>query len=1094
MLVLRSGDGTRLGGCRGGTKGMAHRRSTAQARSGGTEFGAVRVRLLGGFRVSVGARTVEGDRWRRRKAANLLKLLALAQGHRLHREQVMAVLWPDLDARSQANNLHRALHFARRALEPGAANATSRYLPLQGDLLALCPDGPLWVDVEAFEEAVATAHRAREPAAYRAAADLYAGELLPEDRYEAWAEERREALRETYLALLAGLAELYEEREEYGPAVEALRLALTGDPAHEEAHRGLMRLYAASGERRRAVAQYELLEKALSELGAEPAAASRSLHEEVLADRYRPRSESRASKESAAPAHNLPNARTSFVGREREMVGVKRSLAMTGVLALTGTGGCGKTRLALEVARDLVGIYPNGVWLVELAPLSDPELVPQAVAAALGVREQPGRPLVRTLSDHLGSKQTLLVLDNCEHLIGACARLVDALLNACPGLRVLATSREALRIAGETNWPLSPLALPDAGQRLPPVEELVRYEAIRLFVDRARSRLPAFELTEGNARDVAEVCRKLDGIPLGIELATARMSALAVEQIVAMLNDSLRLLTTGVRTADPRHRTLRATLAWSYELLDEPERELFGRLSVFAGGWTLEAAEEVCSGTGTGQDDVLNLLSRLVDKSLVVAEASSPGEEGALRYRMLEPVRQYGRERLEESGEAERVRERHAGYYLALAEETDEEEAEPELLGTRPVAWLERMEAEHGNLRAALDWSLDNDAESDGRVGLGLRLAVALWWFWHTHDYQIEGRRCLERAASRMSDPTETRWKARALNGAAWLALFQGDYGASKALVEEGLALHRELGDKEGIASGLYDLGCVAVLGQRDDIPIQAVLEEVGELKPQVKNRTTLAYLLVLEGVVAGSQGDLGYAATLHEDSLELFREIGDAHGTTVCLGHLGFIALVQADYEGTVSLLRESLRLAWETDSKTNIQPCLYGLAGVAASREQPIRAARLWGSVEHIQVAYGVHLTPMAYSFTDYDGYLTTVRSQLGDEEAFAAAWAEGKAMSLEQAIEYALGTEEPAPPARTKESGRTRTDKVAAPLTRRQREVALLVGRGLTNTQIADELEISKYTVANHVAAILRKLDLPSRSQIAVWVTQRRLGNPE
>jgi predicted ATPase/DNA-binding SARP family transcriptional activator/DNA-binding CsgD family transcriptional regulator len=1083
---------------------MTHRRFTAQARSGSGEREAVRVWLLGGFRVSVGSRTVEGDRWRRRKAANLVKLLALAEGHRLHRERIMAVLWPDLDEKSAANNLHRVLHFARAALEISSAHTASRYLAFQGDLLALCPDGPLWVDVEAFEEAAATAHRTREPVAYRAAVDLYAGELLPEDRYEAWADERREALRETYLTLLTGLAELYEERAEYEPALEALRQALTGNPAHEEAHRGLMRIFAASGERERAIAQYEQLEKTLSEeLGAEPAAASRLLHEEILAGRFPKapsRSESRPSEESADPGHNLPNPRTSFVGREHEMVGVKRSLAMTGVLTLTGTGGSGKTRLALEVARDLVGAYPDGVWLVELAALSDPALVPQAVAASLGVREQPGQPLMETLSNHLGSKRTLLVLDNCEHLIVACARLVDALLNSCSGLRVLATSREALEVAGETHWPLSPLALPDAGQRLPPVEELARYEAIRLFLERARSRLPNFDLTQENARGVLEVCRKLDGIPLGIELATARLGALAVEQIVARLNDSLRLLTASSRTVEPRHRTLRATLAWSHDLLDEKERKLFGRLSVFAGSWTLEAAEEVCSGDGIEQDDVLNLLSRLVDKSLVVAEAS-PGAGEEVRYRMLETIRQYGRERLEAAAgtaarpEAERVRERHARYYLALAEEGDMGEAEPELKGARSMAWLQRMETEHGNLRAAVSWALDREGAGEHEE-LGLRLTVALFWFWHTHDYQSEGRRYLERALSGRSNPATARWRARALVGAAWLALFQADYGASKALVEEGMSIYRELGDREGIATGLVDLGYVAVLGERDDIPLPAVLEELEELKPELKNRNTIANLLILEGLVAGSRGDLERAATLHEESLELFREIRDVQGILLCLSHLGFITLLEADYERAGSVLREALRLAWETDYKVIIQGSIYVLAGVATCLEQPARAARLWGAVEGIQETYGVHLTPLARSIIDYEGLLTTARSQLiGEEEAFAAAWAEGKAMSLERAIEYALSTGEPAPPPTSKQPSRTNTDESPVdPLTRRQREVATLVGRGLTNSQIADALAISKYTAANHVAGILRKLNLPSRSQLAIWEREGRLRDPE
>jgi len=530
---------------------MAHHQTEARGEPRSIQGGkveAVRVWLLGGFRVSVGSRTIEGGEWQLKKAGSLVKLLALARGHRLHRERIMDTLWPDLDEKSASNNLHRVLHATRRALDPAAENATARYLSLQGGLVELSPDGPIWVDVEAFESAAANARRSREPAAYRAAVELYVGDLLPEDLYEPWAEETREGLRRLHLALLSELAALHEERAEYVPAIEALRRALASEPAHEETHRGLMRLYAASGEQRRAIVQYERLAKTLAqEPGAEPAAASRRLYEEILVGRplqTPSRSGSRPSEEAASPRHNLPNARTSFVGRKREMLGVKRALAMTGLLTLIGTGGSGKTRLALEVARDLVGSYPDGVWLVEFAPLADPELVPQAAAAALGIREQSPRPLARTISDHLRSKQMLLILDNCEHLIEACARLVDAMLDTCSGLRVLATSREALGVAGETNWPLSPLALPDIQGRLPQIEDLVRYEAIGLFLDRARSRLPDFELTEGNARDVVDACRKLDGIPLGIELACAWLNSLAIGQVAARLNDSLGLTHT----------------------------------------------------------------------------------------------------------------------------------------------------------------------------------------------------------------------------------------------------------------------------------------------------------------------------------------------------------------------------------------------------------------------------------------------------------------------------------------------------------------------------------------------------------------------
>ena len=1064
----------------------------------GGELDAVRAWLLGGFRISVGSsRSIGEDEWRLKKAGSLLKLLALAPGHRLHREQAMDLLWPELDSEAAANNLHHALHIARRTLEPSApAGAASGYLHLRGESLALSPAGPVWVDVEVFEEAATTARHTLEIAAYRAAIDLYSGELLPRDRYEAWSEERRAQLRGVYLSLLLEVAALYEERKEFGEAIEALGRVVAQDPTHEGAHVGLIRLYALLGRRREALRQYERLREALfNEFGTEPEAAIVRLHEEIWAGTFPPAHSplaagSRSEELPAAEAggrHNLPLARTSFIGRERETLEIKRLLAMTRLLTLTGVGGSGKTRLALEVASDLVGAYPDGAWLVELAVLSDPALMPQAVAKALGVREQPGRPLVETLKDVLRSRKMLLVMDNCEHLIEAAVRLVDALLDSSPGLRVLATSRETLNASDEVAWVVPSLTVPYSRQQTYTPQELEAYESVRLFVERARQRDPSFELTLRNGQAVSQVCRRLEGIPLAIELAAARIGVLSVERIAERLDDSLRLLAAGGRTALPRHRTLRATLEWSHELLGEPERKLFGRLSVFAGGLTLEAAEAVGTGDGIGQHDVLDLLSKLVDKSLVVAEAS-PGEEGALRYRMLETLRQYGQERLEESGEAQRVRERHAEYYLALAEGTDLQEAERELNAARPVAWLKRMESEHANLRAALNWSLDKDDEPEGgrAAQLGLRLSVVLWWFWHTH--QIEGRRYLQSALSGRSDPTMTRWRARALNAAAGLALYQADYGASKALMDEALALYRELGDKEGIAAGLTDLGLVAVLGQQDDIPLPAVLEELGELKRGLKNRNTLAYLLMLEGMMAMSRGDLEHSVTLHERSLELFREIRNTQGIITCLGHLGLLALIRGDYESAPILLRESLRLAWELDYKQSIQHCLYTLACVTACREQPVRAARLWGVVEGMEEAYGAHLTPIILSLTNYEGHLSRGSSQLGEEE-FAVAWAGGKAMSLGQAIEYALSEEEEREPPTLVPEQQPPPDERTERLTRRQREVALLVARGLTNRQIGSELSVSRNTVNNHVARILRKQGLRSRAQIAAWVTERR-----
>jgi predicted ATPase len=441
------------------------------------------------------------------------------------------------------------------------------------------------------------------------------------------------------------------------------------------------------------------------------------------------------------PAADLPVELSSFIGREQEIAEVKRRLGDTRLLTLTGPGGCGKTRLAMAVAFEMVGGFENGVWWAGLALLSDPTLVVQEVSQVLGVREAPGRSPTEALAQHLEHKKTLLVLDNCEHLIDACAELVDTLLRSCPKLHILATSREALGVGGEIAWLVPPLALPDPGDRAP-VEELGRYEGIRLFRERARSVAPTFELGEGNAPAVARLCRQLEGVPLAIELAAARTRVLSVEQILKRLEDSLKLRAGSDRTAPERQRTLRGTLDWSYDLLSEAERLLFARLSVFAGGWTLEAAEAVGAGDDIEEEDVLDLLSKLVDKSFVVVEGTS-GENG-LGYRMLEPVRQYGYERLEGSGEAEAVRRRHAEYYLALVEE-----AEPEL--REQGAWLESLEAEHANRRAALGWALDpvEDAQEPAgaeRAELGLRLAAALAQgrFWNAYG-PSEGRRWLER-------------------------------------------------------------------------------------------------------------------------------------------------------------------------------------------------------------------------------------------------------------------------------------------------------------------------------------------------------------
>jgi predicted ATPase/DNA-binding SARP family transcriptional activator/DNA-binding CsgD family transcriptional regulator len=1063
----------------------------------------VRVKLLGRFTISVGSRTISQDEWRLRKAANLIKLLALAPGHRLHREQLMEALWPDLETNAASNNLRRVLHSTRKTLDPAVG---SRYLASEEGWLALCPGGKLWVDVDSFEEAAATARREREPAAYRAALELYTGELLPADRYEEWAEDRRQQLRRLDLALLVELADIYEERGEYAPAIEALTRVTAEEPAHEDAHAALMRLYALSERQAEALRQYERLEGALfRELGVGPNASSRALREEISSNDFLLKGRRNRGIPPGDPAslgrHNLPATRSSFVGRETELRNVKRDLAMTRLLTLTGAGGCGKTRLALEVARELVGAYPDGVWLVEFAPLSEGALVAQALASVLGVKEQPERSLTDALVDYLRAKQMLLVLDNCEHLIDSVARLADTLLNSCPHLRVLATSRESLNVEGELNWLVPSLSVPSLEQS-PRVEELAGYESVRLFVERAQHRNPAFSLTPENAHAVARICERLDGIPLAIELAAAKVG-LSVEQIAARLDDSLRLLTSGGRTASPRQRTLRGTLEWSYALLSERERRLFGRLSVFAGGWTLEAAEVVGAEGDTEQGDILDLLSRLVEKSLVVAEATGGG---GVRYRMLEPIRQYAQEKREERGEADEVRRQHASFFLALAED-----AEPKLQGPEDVEWLERLETEHDNMRAALSW-----ARERGEDEVALRLAGALGWFWESHGHYSEGRRWLEealaqddrasvaarvKALDRLSSLVEgqgdlDRAEALAQEGIklseqaglggsvaamflrtlGWIAMIRGNYAQMKEVFEESLGLSRDADDKWGIADALLGLG--TAINSLDDRERGKELYQEGiRLARELGYAAALARFLLSLGYTLLLEGDYERGAALNEEAVAVFREHGYKGDFELALDNLGWAALLQGDYDRARPSYQESLTLCKELGDKMIASESLDGLACIAAAEGEAERAARLFGAAEALREAVGHHHMPEDDALRE--PYMATARSQL-DEASWEEAWVEGRAMSMEQAIDHALSEQKPTPP--PSPESELPSSEGSPSLTRREREVAILVTQGLANRQIASELVLSEHTVHHHVTNILKKLNLSSRQQVA------------
>src|SRR5919202_3993421 len=820
------------------------------------QLDVLRIRLLGGFRVTIGSRTLEPEAWRRTKACTLVKLLALAPDHRLHREQLLATLCPDSTPSSALNPLHQVLPAARRAFDAVPSEAAS-YLQFQGEWLTLCPEHSLWTDVQAFREAAADARRSHDPEPYRRALELYTGDLLPDDRYEDWSRTQREDLHALHLALLHELARLREERGEVGAAIELLQQVATTERTHEEAQRDLMRLFALTGQRSRALQQYERLRVALvQDLDAAPDPASEDLYQAIKSGRFPPTGAHTDVGDRTAPVrrHNLRTPSSSLVGRERERAELKRLLVDYRLVTLTGAGGSGKTRLGLALASDVVDAYADGAWLVELASLADPLLVPQAVAQSLGLREAPGREVRAMLADYLRHRVALLVLDNCEHLVDTCADLTEMLLAECPHITIVATSREALSVAGEAVYIVPPLAVPDRGMRLTP-DALAGYPAVQLFVDRARRYRTDFTLTAANGIAVAEICRRLDGIPLALELAAARVRIMTVEQLVARIHDTMHLLTGGSRTASPRQRTLEGALAWSYDLLSPREQRLFRWLSVFTGGWTLEAAEALGATEDVRAEDVLDLLDRLVEQSLVLAEA---GADGAMRYRMLEPVRQYAEARLIAAGEAETVRGRHMALFLALAER-----AEAEFGGSRHAWWLRRLEVEHDNVRAAIARALEC-----GEPEIAVRLGWSLYLFWWTRGYFDEIRRRMEQVLSSGADLPELL-RAKALFLAGIMATVQGALERGIVLCTESIRLLRLAGDPRALALVLLT--------------------------------TSYAYV---------RQGDLEQAIVMLEESLELYRSVGAAWYVATTLTRLGRITMLHGAYARVNRLLDEGLVL----------------------------------------------------------------------------------------------------------------------------------------------------------------------------------------
>jgi len=979
---------------------------------------------------------------------SLMAYLLLHQGSPQSRQQLAARLWPETGEAQARTNLRNLIHRLKIVFP-----TLEDYIQEERGALLWRLGANTQLDVAEFQAAVvASKSPAGDPlAALERAARLYTGDLLP-GCYDDWILPYREELHQAHLNVLERLVVLLEERGAYRLAVDYAQRYLRHDPLNEVIYRHLIRLHGLSGDRTGGLRVYQTCAAVLEqELGVEPSAATHEAYRLLLKDTggLAPTPLAEPVAATVGPQGTLPYPLTSFIGREGQIEEVLRLLDSTRLLTLTGAPGAGKTRFGLEVAARLregppgqAGRFPAGVWWVDLAASSDLTTVTQAAAAALRARENSEESLLQTLIGWIGERELLLALDNAEHVMDALEALSSGALRACPNLRLLVTSREALSIPGEVAWNVPPLSFPGPVAELTP-ESLIRYESVRLFVERAAAAMPTFRLTPRNAAAVAQICTRLEGIPLAIELAAARVKMMTVEQIAARMEEALRLLRSGRGSGLDRHQTLEAAITWSYRLLPDKERALFGRLAVFSGGFSLEAAEQVavCSELSNAEreaeraiqpGEVLELLSRLIDRSLVKVVESELAQEA--RYTLLEMIRQYAGERLRETGEVEDARERHAGYCIMLVEEADQN-----VRGPQQAAWLRRLAAEHDNLRKALRWAVERGEEESA-----LRLVNSLWQFWDIRGHYREGREWLRQALAMGSARTALR--AKASKGAGALAWSKGDYAEAREYLSASLEIYRELGERRDVAVGLFNLGLVTY-SQRDYAAAEPFLRESLAIFRVLEHKQGIANALNSLGVVAAAQGDFHTARTLYEESLSARRELGDQRGLAISYGNLGVVALrlgnlAEAqqsmdeslrrygeigDKRGSATTLNEMGQLAhrqgqpalayqhfrqalvlWqELGSKEGLAATFEGIAMVAGEANTLDAAllfdvAQLLGAANFLRESADVSLLPSDAPLVRQAADL--LREQLG-QDAFARACEQGRRIEQEQAIATAL-----------------------------------------------------------------------------------------
>ncbi len=968
---------------------------------------SLRLILLGGCRIDLGNRIVE----MRRKPQQLVKLLALQPNFRLQREQLVDILWRDQEGLAAANNLHKAVHAARRAFEPElTAGGDSKFIITKdGQIVLTAPDG-LLVDALEFEKLAAAALAGDEAKLCEAALVLYAGDLLPENLYEEWTSERREYLRAICRRLLKKLVGIYESERQFERSADAARKIVAADAFDEAARRDLMRLLALGGNPRQAVRQFEICQAVLQkELGVEPERETRELFEQIVSGKFPPPENETKISEASTEAKNfanrgktnLPHQLTSFVGRAAEIRELRSLLKQARLLTLTGAGGIGKTRLACEAAKNLLVEFQDGVYLIELASLNDSASPARAVGAALGVSEDGARPLPETLREFLRDKQILLILDNCEQIIEACAALAADLLKNCQHLRVLATSREALDAPGEIVWSVATLSLPPEVLLKTAPADFADCEAVSLFLERVRLVNPHFSLTSGNFATVAWLCRRLDGIPLAIELAAARVRSLSIEEIAARLDDSLQILTGGGRAVAPRHRTLQAAIDWSYQLLSEQERAMWRALSVFAGGFTLKAAEFICAGLpGGGDGSILETLTHLIDKSIVLFD----GRESKERYSMLETIRQFAAERLRGSDAESLIRARHFSYFSQLARRS-----ESELSSAEQRVRFASLDEEIENLRVALEWSSTADAAEF------LSLTNDLWQFWQSSGKLAEGRGWFESALDiAIAAPLETRVKAfqrlgglmvlqcdfagaarvyedglrlaRASGNECYAARILANFGFTLAnlkeferaetLLGEGLEIFRRINDEKGVAQILNGLGSLAFY--LDDLAEASNhFAESLTIYRRLDHRLNVVGLLQNLGTTTHLQKNLSEAENYLTEALELAEKMGERRWLNQTRHVLGYVCNDQKDYARAWKFFAEALTLDSEIGGKDNVAHVFEGLACTAAAQKKYSRAIKLIAFADRLRDEIK---TPRSLALQNYfDDYWNFARRHL-------------------------------------------------------------------------------------------------------------------